>query len=191
MSTAVEDAPASGVGDTRFSALLSLVGEPFLFASTSYPDVLVLHFGERRADPPRVIKGREYRHESGTYSLSVSASEWVVKRGDVAVTNRDHDATPPFDDLRATAEAALAPGSRVLAAVPFPVDHPDVVGYGLRVEFSNGAAVTVVPTPDDDPHAAAPDGTPFAPLADWKLRTPRVELAVFPGREIRVVQRGA
>jgi len=190
MSTAVEHPPARGAGNTGFSALLDLVGEPFLFASTSYPDVLVLHFGERRADPPRVIKGREYRHEYGTYSLFVSASEWVVKGGDVAVTNRGHDDTPPFKELRAAAEAAVGPGSRVLAAEPFPVDRPSVIGYGLRVELSNGAAVTVVPTPDDDPHATAPDGIPFAPLADWNLRTPRIELAVYPGRVIRVTERG-
>ncbi len=191
MSTAVEHPPASGAGETGFSGLLNLVGEPFLFASTSYPDVLVLHFGERRADPPRVIKGREYRHEYGTYSLFVSASEWVARGESVAVTNRGHDDTPPFEELRAAAEAAIDPGARVLTADAFPVDRPGVIGYGLRVELSNGAAVTVVPTPDDDPQASAPDGTPFAPLADWKLRTPRTELAVYPGREIRVERRGS
>lgn len=191
MSTAVEHPPAGGAANPGFSALLDLVGEPFLFARTSYPDVLVLHFGERRADPPRVIKGREYRHDSGTYSLFVSASEWVVKGAGAAVTNRGHDDTPPFGELRAAAEAAIGSGSRVLAADAFPVDRPGVVGYGLRVELSNGSVITVVPTPDDDPHATAPDGTPFAPLADWKLRTPRTELAVYPGREIRVAERGS
>jgi hypothetical protein len=166
-----------------FPLLSRLVGEPFLFARRSYGDELVLHFGEHRADPPRVIKGREWRYEYGTYSLHLRGSEWVATG---AAGTRDSSTIadgPPAIDL------PVAAGSRVTVVLPFPVDRPDVTGFCLRVELSDDSTLVVTPTPDDEPDATAPDGTPLPPLADWELHTPFGNLVVGPGREIRVTER--
>lgn len=181
MSTAT-DTPTPAV--PAFPLLLRLVGEPFLFARRSYGDELVLYFGERRADPPRVIKGREFRYEYGTYSLHLRGSAWVAQ-GAAGTRDSSTIADGPRD-----IELPTAAGARVTATIPFAVDRPDGVGFGLRVELSDGSTVVVVPTPDDEASATAPDGTPLPPLADWELHSPHGTLVVGPGRELRVTQRG-
>ncbi|HEX4608814.1 MAG TPA: hypothetical protein VH092_11475, partial [Urbifossiella sp.] len=163
-----------------FPLLFRLVGEPFLFARRSYGDELVLHFGERRADPPRVIKGREWRYEYGTYSLHLRGSAWEAKGASGA-----RDSSTIADGPREI-ELPTAAGARVTAVIPFPVDRPEVTGFGLRVELSDGSAVVVIPTPDGDESATAPDGTPLPPLADWELHSPYGNLVVGPGREVHV-----
>lgn len=188
MSTATHT-PQSPPPAPAFPLLSRLVGEPFLFARQSYGDELVLHFGERRADPPRVIKGREFRYEYGTYSLHVRGSSWVVKSA--IATERDlyHTGILPPGASDVTAEGSITPGARVTAAFPFPVDRPDVTGYGLRVELSDGATVVIIPTANDGLETA-PDGTPLPPLADWELHTPYGNLVIGPGREIHVRHKG-
>jgi hypothetical protein len=163
-----------------FPLLLRLVGEPFLFARRSYGDELVLHFGEHRSDPPRVIKGREWRYEYGSYSLHLRGSAWVAK-GVAGARDSSTIADGPRD-----IELPTAAGARVTAMIPFSVDRPEVAGFGLRVEMSDGSTVVVIPTPDDDESATAPDGTPLPLLADWELHTPFGNLVVGPGREIHV-----
>jgi hypothetical protein len=194
MSSTATDTPPPAPAAPEFPLLYRLVGEPFLFARRSYGDELVFHFGERRADPPRVIKGREYRYEHGSYSLHVRGSAWVVKAA-VGISSgvRDWlakvDNVPP-EAVRVEAEASITPGARVTAVIPFPVTRPDVTGFGLRVEISDGATVVIIPTPDNDPEPP-PEGVTFEPLADWELHTPYGNLVVGPGRDARNSQQGA
>lgn len=193
MSTAIDTAPPAPAAP-EFPLLLRLIGERFLFARRSYGDELVLHFGEYRVNPPRLIKGREFRYEYGTYSLHLRGSAWVVKAELVLSSEvrnwlaHVHDQPP--EAVRVEVETSIKPGTHVTAVIPFLVTRPEVTGYGLRVELSDGSTVVVIPTPEDGP-AATPDGEPLPPLADWELHTPHGNLVVGPGREIRVAQRGS
>lgn len=159
--------------------LLCLLGEPYLFARRSYGDELVLHFGERRTAPPRMVKGREWRYEYGSYSLHLRGSAWVAMG---AAGTRD--STTVADGPR-DLELPTAAGARVTAALLSPVDRPEVAGFGLRVELEDGSAIIVTPTPEDEP-ATTPDGEALAPLADWELHSPYGDLVVGPGLEAHV-----
>ncbi len=185
MSPTIEAAPA---GSPIGPHLLQLVGEPFLFARTSYGDELVLHFGERRAEPVREVRGKEFRYESGSHRLHLRGSAWLVKSG-VRVATGGFDANveavgTPLVSADAAGKPPIMPGAVVTGLHPFPVVRPGVDGIGLRVELSDGPTVVIIPTPDEPPEPAPP-GVTLGELADWELVTPGGRLEVGPGRQWR------
>jgi len=186
-TTTVPATSADQVGESQFGThLLLLLGEPFLFARMSYGDELVLHFGEQRHGPVRKIKGQDYRYEFGTYSLHTRGSEWVVKSGDKVATSGptadSEKVAVPIGPRGAADHPPITPGGVVTRMTPFGVTQPNVDGVGLRVDLSDGSAVVVIPTPDEE-MKNPPEGVVFSELADWELVTPSGRLEVGPGRK--------
>jgi hypothetical protein len=154
-----------------------------------YGGELILHFGERLLGPVRNTKHGEFRYKRGTFSLHMRGSAWVIKSGinqSILSEGRESEFIKVFGEpLRradVVAEFPVEPGCMVTAMMPFIHNRPDVMGIGLRVEFSDGSTAIVIPTPDDeDPLDDVPEGTTVYEVADWELKTPHFTLQVGPG----------
>lgn len=186
MSTATAGEFATTTTTNFETHLLRLVGEPFLFLRRSYGDELVLHFGERILGPARVAKHGEFRYEHGTYGLHLRGSAWVLKGGRIPAVfggGRVADLKPllgePMQPADVVAHAPVTPGARVTGVTPFTVGDPPAA-IGLRVDFSDGSALVVLPTTEEGIEPE-PEGTTFYELADWEVRTPQGTLQVGPG----------
>ena len=186
MSTATAGEFATTTTTNFETHLLRLVGEPFLFLRRSYGDELVLHFGERILGPARVTKHGEFRYEHGTYGLHLRGSAWVLKGGripDVFGGGRVADLKSllgePMQPADVVAHAPVTPGARVTGVTPFTVGDPGV-SIAVRVDLSDGSALVVLPTTEEDIEPE-PEGTTLHELADWEVRTPQGTLQVGPG----------
>jgi hypothetical protein len=176
-----EDAPGLG------AFLLQLAGEPFLFARFSYADELTLHFGAaREAKHPKLrVAGLKY----GSHVLRTRGSAWLLKPGarPIVVTEGLADfidpavlasEAKPITHREVEAGDFLTAGAMAVAVRLYAVHQ--VEGIGVRVGLSDGSAVVVIPTPDEQP----PEGSPPGPeLADWELQTPHGTAKVGPGRK--------
>lgn len=153
-----------------------LVGEPFLFARRGYPDELKLHFGTPVQSPGP--KGRTIT--SGSYVLGAVASAWSFKVAKLGVTLLSGDpfasAAPADPDTWGSPlheeklDAMLAStGGPIMTGVEVQT-HP--LGYALSLAFSDGSALTILPSRET------------GPVPDWELFTPYDRyLRVGPGRE--------
>lgn len=149
-------APATGTDPAGLeNYLLQLLGQPVAFARTSYGDEVVLHLGAVRDRPLGKFGPKPF----GEIQVGFRGSRWV-RRGAGSVTAPAAGAVPP--DL-------VAPGVRVTDARPFPAKY----GHGLEIEFGDGDAVVVIPTP--------PEPGDAADVADWDVLTPAGLLTAGPG----------
>ena len=85
----------------------------------------------------------------------------------------------PMQPADVVAHAPVTPGARVTGVTPFTVGDPPAA-IGLRVDLSDGSALVVLPTTEEDIEAE-PEGTTLHELADWEVRTPQGTLQVGPG----------
>lgn len=198
MTTTTETgSPPPAAGSSQFeSHLLRLVGEPFLFLRRSYGDELVFHFGERLLGPPRKAKHGEFRYEHGSYGLHLRGSAWVIKGGRIPAVfggGRAPDLKAllgePVAPADVVAHAPITPASRVTGVTPFTLGAPPAA-IAVRVDLSDGSALVVLPTTDEDIESA-PEGTELDEVADWELRTPHGTLRVGPGLKWHFAPRAA
>jgi hypothetical protein len=165
-----------------YSYLAQLVGEPFQFARVSYGDELTLHFGDLKPAQSPKLKAKLY----GAYILGLRGSSWVLKCGTEPVVVDggvllDPGASALGTPLRKEELESIPliePRSRVLSAAPFIVKPID--GLGLQLRFSDGSALSILPTVEE-PNEPGDEGLPE--LADWELLSPSGLLSAGPGRE--------
>jgi hypothetical protein len=172
--------PSSADLPGLYAHLAELVGEPFRFVRVSYGDELTLHF--RDLEPARSPKltGKLY----GSYILGLHASPWVLKSGSgpevvnagVLLEPAEGALGTPVRQEELESKKLIEPDSRVLAATPFVVKP--VNGFGLRLRFSDGSALSVLPT-IQGPEEPEDEGLPE--LADWELLSPGGLLSAGPG----------
>lgn len=162
------------------SQLSPLIGEPFCFARMSYGDELTLHFGDLRPARSPKLAGKMY----GAFILGVRGSTWILKSGSeplvlsVDASDGMNGTGTPIAKTELEANPHIQPDARIIAAIPFAVKPAN--GFGLRLRFSDGSELTVLPT---GPAANEPEDENLPVLADWELLTPSGLLNAGPGLE--------
>ena len=174
------DPPSSTAPSDLQAMLRAVVGELFRFVRFSYPNQLTIHLGD--LEMRRV--GRFGDKPFGTYFLGVLASAWVLKSGREPRTISNPAADPfamsgpdglPIDKAAVVADPLITPGARVVSAEAFLTTF-HCGGYGLRIRFSDDAALVVLPSSEERDER----GTPI-PVADWVVISPLGALDAGPG----------
>ena len=163
---------ASSETEVLLAYFQQLVGQPFLLCRVSYGDELSLHFGE-----PRPYRSPKLKHlVKGSYVLGLRASRWHLRSESppIVVIGSLPDSVQPNGSIRTLTNRELEQANYIQrgALVMTANVIPNGSGYGLSLEFSDGASLIAVPERAD----------PGETVADWELFTPYSRLLrVGPG----------
>jgi len=159
--------------------LVQLAGEPFQFVRVSYADELTMHFGAIRESRSAKLKDRRY----GTYVLSFRGAPWMIRSGPHPLIYGSwflptaiHEADPPGDVVspeELETSGLITVGTTVVFTTPY--FWKSVGGIGIHLAFSDGSAVSILPTREPTSDDEYPE------LASWELLTPHGNLKVGPG----------